>query len=177
MYEVESIQAHRVTASSGLTEYLVRWKGYTSADDTWEPVANMLDAGLISRYEGRSEQPVATAGELAPGAVEDAAEGDTATDSGEAAATTPSRRSIRTGRAVKRPYVGDDEQPRSTPGARRAEQGLSLLCPAGHSLSLDAVGAQQLLHCDRCTKPLHAGYALYSCPRCDYDVCTPCATA
>jgi hypothetical protein len=36
-----------------LTEYLVRWAGYSAAHDTWEPARNILDKNLISDYKAR----------------------------------------------------------------------------------------------------------------------------
>jgi SET domain-containing protein len=36
MYVVESIQDRKIKA--GVKYYLIRWKGYSSENDTWEPV-------------------------------------------------------------------------------------------------------------------------------------------
>ena len=38
-YEIESILAHRTTAA-GTKTYLVKWKGYTYEESTWEPASN-----------------------------------------------------------------------------------------------------------------------------------------
>jgi hypothetical protein len=44
-YEVDHIVASRLVR--GRTEYLVRWRGYGSFDDTWEPEANLANAADI----------------------------------------------------------------------------------------------------------------------------------
>jgi transposase InsO family protein len=41
-YEVQSIQAHKDTRKGRL--YLVRWKGYSSIDNTWEPENHLVHA-------------------------------------------------------------------------------------------------------------------------------------
>jgi hypothetical protein len=49
-WEVESILDHRERKSG--RQYLVRWKGYSHADDTWEPVAHLGNAKKsIARYQ------------------------------------------------------------------------------------------------------------------------------
>jgi hypothetical protein len=48
-YEVEAILAHKGPKKH--REFLVRWKGYSSAEDSWEPRAYIDDGPLISRYE------------------------------------------------------------------------------------------------------------------------------
>ena len=44
MYTAERIMAERVSPADGARQFLVRWEGYTEADDTWEPAENILDA-------------------------------------------------------------------------------------------------------------------------------------
>jgi hypothetical protein len=41
-YEVERVIAKRLSRNS--VEYLVQWKGYSTADCTWEPAANLSNA-------------------------------------------------------------------------------------------------------------------------------------
>ena len=45
-YEIEKILDKRVR--NGVTEYLIRWKGYTEEYDTWEPEQNLCDTACES---------------------------------------------------------------------------------------------------------------------------------
>ena len=53
-FEVESIRAQRTT-EEGAVEYLIRWKGHTWEDDTWEPKENVLDPALVADFEAREK--------------------------------------------------------------------------------------------------------------------------
>lgn len=48
-YEVEAIIGHRGPKKN--RQFLIRWKGYTSEDDTWEPRENIDDGPLLKEYE------------------------------------------------------------------------------------------------------------------------------
>lgn len=47
MYVVEQIVKHRKHKKSKSFEYLVRWEGYGSEDDTWEPHDNIADSASV----------------------------------------------------------------------------------------------------------------------------------
>mmetsp|Transcript_40730 Transcript_40730/g.67651 ORF Transcript_40730/g.67651 Transcript_40730/m.67651 type:complete len:261 (-) Transcript_40730:195-977(-) len=56
VYEAAEIRAHRLSVDANgqsVSEFLVRWKGYTWEDDTWEPKENILDKALITEFEQR----------------------------------------------------------------------------------------------------------------------------
>ena len=49
-YEVESILKHQKRGQG--YQYLVRWKGYSLADDKWEPAASITNADkILSEYK------------------------------------------------------------------------------------------------------------------------------
>jgi hypothetical protein len=48
-YEVEKVVDKRIF--KGKVEYRIRWRGYTSEDDTWEPVQNLTGCDLHVKYE------------------------------------------------------------------------------------------------------------------------------
>ena len=70
-YTVEKIIDHRID-DTGAVRYLVRWAGYSKAEDTWEPSEHILDRTLLSDY---TSDPVHG---LDPAAIEDDVAGDEA---------------------------------------------------------------------------------------------------
>merc|ERR1712012_490433 len=54
-YEVENVVSKRET-DEGKVEYLVKWKGWNTSDNTWEPIENLESSQeLIDEFEGRTE--------------------------------------------------------------------------------------------------------------------------
>jgi hypothetical protein len=56
-YEVESIKAHRLAQVQRRGhEYLVHWKGYSDADNTWEPESNLTNCkDLLTAYKSSND--------------------------------------------------------------------------------------------------------------------------
>jgi hypothetical protein len=48
VYVVEKIMDHRVSKLN--QEYLVKWKGFDSSKNTWEPYSNFIDTDIIIQY-------------------------------------------------------------------------------------------------------------------------------
>ena len=55
-YEVEQILSHRTFGCQKQLQYLVKWKGYLSSDNTWEPAGNLHADDLIQEYRQRTMQ-------------------------------------------------------------------------------------------------------------------------
>ena len=55
-YEVEEILSHRTFGRQKQLQYLVKWKGYPSSDNTWEPAGNLHADELIQKYRQRTMQ-------------------------------------------------------------------------------------------------------------------------
>ncbi len=48
-YEVEAILDHQ--GNTGEKEYLIKWKGYNTTENTWKPVRNLLySQRLLQQY-------------------------------------------------------------------------------------------------------------------------------
>jgi hypothetical protein len=54
-YEIESILAHRTT-TTGTKKYLVKWKGYTYEESTWEPASNFKSHTLRDYHKKRKRE-------------------------------------------------------------------------------------------------------------------------
>ncbi len=49
-YEVEKVINHRYTSRTRTLQYLVKWKGYPEADNTWEPADQVHAPKLTKAY-------------------------------------------------------------------------------------------------------------------------------
>ena len=52
-YEVEDIINHRYYGKRHQLQYLICWKGYSAADDTWEPADQVHTDQLVKRYHSK----------------------------------------------------------------------------------------------------------------------------
>src|SRR5712672_425362 len=52
-YEVETVVNHRHHGRRRQLQYLIKWKGYPSADNTWEPAENVYTEESIKQYHQR----------------------------------------------------------------------------------------------------------------------------
>lgn len=53
IFEVEEIQKKRTR--TGKVEYYIKWKGYSSADNTWEPIENLECPEIIEAFEANEK--------------------------------------------------------------------------------------------------------------------------
>lgn len=62
-YEIEAILAHKKSRGKGRPSYKIRWSGYGSEDDTWEPEKNLVETGavILKLYQETNELPPASA--------------------------------------------------------------------------------------------------------------------
>jgi len=59
-YVVETVLRHRTTRK-GTIEYLLKWKGFSQDDNTWEPAENLNCPELIEAYHKEKEKKKKTA--------------------------------------------------------------------------------------------------------------------
>ena len=55
-YEVSGIMDHRLNWKKSGYQYLVRWKGFTAEEDTWEPEENFDNMAVIKQYWKQQQQ-------------------------------------------------------------------------------------------------------------------------
>lgn len=55
LFKVEKIVGLKID-KNGVPFYKTRWKGYSAADDTWEPTENVASTGHVDRYERQQRQ-------------------------------------------------------------------------------------------------------------------------
>lgn len=55
-YIVEKILNKRIV--DGRTQYLLKWNGYSNAENSWEPVENLACSDLIADFEGRLKKRI-----------------------------------------------------------------------------------------------------------------------
>jgi len=57
-YEVEAIVDSMIDADTMEHMYLVRWKGYSASENTWEPKKNLAHAAqLVAAFDGKKKKP------------------------------------------------------------------------------------------------------------------------
>jgi hypothetical protein len=49
-YEVKAIRSHQHHGKGKWLQYLIKWKGYSESEDTWEPEENLQALTLIKEY-------------------------------------------------------------------------------------------------------------------------------
>ena len=49
-YDVEKIVRHKGKRNTKFRKYLVRWVGFSAAQDTWEPKESVIDSGPFAEY-------------------------------------------------------------------------------------------------------------------------------
>lgn len=63
-YEVERIVDKR--KYKGKVEYLIKWKGYSNEENTWEPIANLQCQELINEYNAKEKGEKSTSTKSKP---------------------------------------------------------------------------------------------------------------
>ena len=56
-YEVEKLLDHRYN-DNGTLEYEVKWKGYPTSENTWEPIHHINNTSLIAKYNKKQRAAV-----------------------------------------------------------------------------------------------------------------------
>ncbi|KAI1724683.1 chromo (CHRromatin organization MOdifier) domain-containing protein [Ditylenchus destructor] len=92
----------------GKSEYLVKWKGWSTKYNTWEPVENILDERLIQEFDDRQPEKPGT-------------KRKTAASPKEPATSTPPKRGRRSTRA-KADSTSDNTSPSTSVGTRRSNR-------------------------------------------------------
>ena len=58
-YKVQTVMGHRFLGKGRKLQYLIRWRGYSTADDTWEAADQVFALQLLEAYHRKhpKDQP------------------------------------------------------------------------------------------------------------------------
>lgn len=55
-WDAEAVLDERINEETHETEYLVKWVGFTSKSNTWEPAGNLEDTDVLAEYNWKRKR-------------------------------------------------------------------------------------------------------------------------